>query len=305
MTIRPPANSSDMPLLRTAVPRGVLRVDGPDGVTLLQGLVTNDVTRVTQDRAVFAALLTAQGRFLHDFHIAAAGDALLLDAEADRLPDLLRRLRLYRLRAKVGLEDLSATMGVYAVFGQGAAAAFGLPETAGAACAVAGGVAFIDARDPRLGVRAVLPQETAEAALAATGATAAPFEAWDDLRLALAIPEGSRDLPPEKALLIESGYDALNAIDWRKGCYVGQELTARTKYRGLVKRTLVPVAVEGGPLPEPGTPVERDGQIVGEMRSGRAGRALALLRLDAAAPGTTGLNAGGVPIVPADRPPEG
>ena len=95
------------------------------------------------------------------------------------------------------------------------------------------------------------------------------------------MPDGSRDLPVEKALLLESGFDELNGVDWKKGCYMGQELTARTKYRGLVKKRLFPVRIEGaaartrhaGPA---------DGQEVGEMRSGLGDRALAMLRLDAA-----------------------
>ena len=94
------------------------------------------------------------------------------------------------------------------------------------------------------------------------------------------MPDGSRDLLPEKALLLESGFDELNGVDWQKGCYMGQELTARTKYRGLVKKRLFPVKIEG-PLPAPGAAIERDGQEVGEIRSGAGDRAIALLRLDA------------------------
>jgi folate-binding protein YgfZ len=96
----------------------------------------------------------------------------------------------------------------------------------------------------------------------------------------LGVPDGSRDLMIEKAILLESGFDELNGVDWQKGCYVGQELTARTKYRGLVKKRLVPVVVEG-PLPAPGTPVMLGNQEAGEMRSGQDGIALALLRLEA------------------------
>ena len=103
---------------------------------------------------------------------------------------------------------------------------------------------------------------------------------YDALRLSLGVPDGSRDLPVEKALLLESGFDELHGVDWDKGCYMGQELTARTKYRGLVKRRLFPVRVDG-PLPAPGTAIQRNGQEVGEIRSGSGDRALAMLRLDA------------------------
>ncbi len=110
------------------------------------------------------------------------------------------------------------------------------------------------------------------------------------------MPDGSRDLQVEKALLLENGFDELNGVDWKKGCYMGQELTARTKYRALIKKRLFPVRVEGA-LPEPGTPVHRDGEEVGELRSGTGDRALAMLRLDAARGGGA-LTAGDARIVP-------
>ena len=103
---------------------------------------------------------------------------------------------------------------------------------------------------------------------------------WDRHRLSLGLPDGTRDLEAEKTVLLEAGFDELHGVSWSKGCYMGQELTARTKYRGLVKRRLVPVTVDG-PLPAPGTPVLRDGTEVGTMRSGRDGMGLAVLRLDA------------------------
>ena len=96
------------------------------------------------------------------------------------------------------------------------------------------------------------------------------------------MPDGSRDLPVEKALLLESGFDELHGVDWQKGCYMGQELTARTKYRGLVKRRLFPVQGRGPLAARPARPIQRDGQEVGEIRSGSGDRALAMLRLDAA-----------------------
>jgi folate-binding protein YgfZ len=105
-------------------------------------------------------------------------------------------------------------------------------------------------------------------------------EAYDAHRLALGLPDGSRDMESEHSVLLEAGFDELNGVSWTKGCYMGQELTARTRYRGLVKRRLVPVEVEG-PLPSRGTPVTRNGVELGEMRSGRQARGMALLRLAA------------------------
>src|SRR5206468_5041025 len=109
--------------------------------------------------------------------------------------------------------------------------------------------------------------------------TATP-EGWDRHRLAAGLPEGSKDLEAEHTVLLEAGFDELNGVSWTKGCYLGQELTARTKYRGLVKRRLIPVDIEGQ-LPLPGTPVFAAGREVGAMRSGRGQLGLALLRIDA------------------------
>jgi folate-binding protein YgfZ len=168
----------------------------------------------------------------------------------------------------VTVEDHSDAMEVAVVFGPDA-------ETI---VPVAGATAFVDPRLPELGVRVLLPTGQAAALL---GVAEAPIAEYEALRLGLGVPDGSRDLPVEKALLLESGFDELHGVDWQKGCYMGQELTARTKYRGLIKRRLFPVKVEGA-LPPPGTPVERDGREVGEIRSGSRDRALAMLQLDAA-----------------------
>ena len=243
-----------------------------------------------------AALLTAQGRYLHDFFVIEDQDTFLLDAERARLADLKRRLAVYRLRSKVTIEEKPA-MAVAAVFGPDALASLGLLPDPGAARGFASGVAFVDPRLVDLGARCVLLREGAEAALAAAGLGAADFADYDRLRLRRGVPDVSRDLVPEKSLLLESGFDELHGVDWNKGCYIGQELTARTKYRGLVKRRLMPVAI-AGPEPKPGAPIHADGHEVGEMRSSRDGRGLALLRIDAVVGAQPQLRAGDAVLRP-------
>jgi len=130
-----------------------------------------------------------------------------------------------------------------------------------------------------LGVRCILPRTDIRQALEGTGLEEAGFAAYDRLRLKLGIPDGGRDLVPEKSILLEAGFDELNGVDWQKGCYIGQELTARTKYRGLIRKRLMPVEIDG-PAPTPGTIVTADGRDVGEMRSSRDGLGLALLRIE-------------------------
>jgi tRNA-modifying protein YgfZ len=259
--------------------RGLLEVTGEDRGTFLQGLVSNDVMKIGADRAIHASLLTAQGRYLHDFFLAQLNDGFVLDGEAARVDDLRKRLMLYRLRAKVAIAPAGADLVVLALFGNEALTALDLPADPGRAIPYAGGIAFVDPRLAGLGARAIVPRRGLEE-VAAAGFKAADRKDYEKLRLTLGVPDGSRDLPIEKALLLENGFDELNGVDWKKGCYIGQEVTARMKYRALVRKRLTPVRVDGA-MPAPGTPILFDGKDAGEMRSAADGRGLALLRLEA------------------------
>ncbi len=237
--------------------RGVVEVAGDDRVTFLQGLVSNDVTLAAPGRAVWTALLSPQGKWLSDFFILAADGRLLLDCPLAHVGMLVTKLSRFRLRSRASLRDASGEFAVYAAW-DGTPA---LPP---------GGIGAADPRLPEAGWRILAPSPLpADADLAD----------WDAHRIALGLPDAG-DLEADKTLLLEAGFDELHGVSWSKGCYMGQELTARTRYRGLVKRRLVPVAV-AGPLPTPDTPVFRDGQEVGTLRGGRGRSALAMLRLDA------------------------
>ena len=276
-----------MPTFFTLLPhRSVIALTGPDRVEFLQGLISNDTMKVSWERAIWAALLTPQGRFLNDMFVAdGGGDTLLLETERERAPALAKKLSMYTLRSKAKVEDRAASMEVAVVFGGEASKALGIEHA----------VSFADPRLPALGVRVLTRAGEGAALLGSHGFLPAMPADYDALRLSLGVPDGSRDLPVEKALLLESGFDELNGVDWKKGCYMGQELTARTKYRGLVRKRLFPVRLDG-PLPAPGTLIERDGQEVGEIRSGSGDRALAMLRLDGMQ--GDGLTAGGTRILP-------
>lgn len=267
--------------------RSVIAIGGPDRVEFLQGLISNDTTKVSPGNAIWAALLTPQGRFLNDmFVIDGGGDTLLLETERERAPALAKKLGLYKLRSNVTVEDRSAAMEVAVVFGPSAAHA----------APIDGAVTYVDPRLSELGLRVLAPAGQAANLLTARGLSAAPIDTYETLRLEHGVPDGSRDLIVEKALLLENGFDELNGVDWQKGCYMGQELTARTKYRALIRKRLFPVKVEGS-LPAPGTAVLKNGEEVGELRSGAGGRALAMLRLDAVQAGQK-LAAGDAGIVP-------
>jgi len=236
--------------------RGVISVEGADRVSFLNGLVSNDVALAAPGQAVWAALLSPQGRYISDFFIYADEDRLLLDAPRAAVPDLLRRLGRFRLRAQVALQDLSESLFVYAAWD-------GIPPPVP-----------VTAPDPRLafaGYRMISPRKLE---------TTASEASYDAHRLSLGLPDGPPDLEPDKTLLLEAGFDELHGVAWDKGCYMGQELTARTKYRGLVKRRLVPVTLDSA-APPPGTPVMAEGSEVGTLRSSAGPLGLAMLRIDA------------------------
>ena len=279
--------------------RGVIALQGADSVAFLQGLISQDLNQITADRAGYGALLTPQGKFLFDFMILRAGDALLLDVERARLEDLLRRLTMYRLRSKVELADASARYAIAAVVGDEVAARLGLEQRPGACRPLGEGFALVDPRLTRLGVRVLLPPAALGPTLEGLGFAALAPAAYERLRITAGVPDGSRDLVTERSTLLESGFEELNGVDFAKGCFVGQELTARMKYRGLVRKRLLPVMLEG-PRPDPGAVISHDGREIGEMRSSVEGHGLALLRLDRLAEvgDGTALTAGATRVVP-------
>ena len=248
--------------------RAVLSVSGGDASGFLQGLVTNDIGKLDGGPAIHAALLTPQGKYLFDFLIFRRDATFCLDCEAEARPALAKRLAMYKLRADVAI-DAALPDPVHALFGDGAEAA---------ARRIEGAEIFADPRSPALGARVVGAR--GEAALRRAGIEEAARADYDALRIANGIPDGRRDLVPEKSLLLEYGFDELNGVDFEKGCYVGQEVTARMKHRKLVRKRLVPVRIEGA-APDPGTPVYRDSIAVGEIRSSAGALGLAWLRIDA------------------------
>ena len=251
--------------------RAVLSVEGPDRVAFLQGLVSNDVARAAPGVAVFSALLSPQGKWLADFFILSDGERLLIDCEAAHATMLATKLTRFRLRSQVTVS--ASPLHVFVVWG--GPAPDGIP----------GATMAPDPRLPGAGWRI----------LATDVPTDADPDAWDAHRLSLGLPEGARDLQSDKTVLLEAGFDELNGVSWTKGCYMGQELTARTRYRGLLKRRLVPVEI-AGPAPALGTPVTLLTAEVGEMRSSRDGRGIALLRLTAL--GAAGLRCGDAVLTP-------
>lgn len=261
---------------RTTLPhRALVAVGGEDRIAFLQGMISNDMRHVEAGQAMWAAFLTPQGKFLHEFFVVPHRDLVLLECERARRDDLVTRLSRFKLRAKVTLAPLD-TLEVGAAWGDEATAALETAEQPGTVAERGDGVLYTDPRLLGAGVRfALRPEQVRDLAM-----TAAAPEAYDGHRIPLGLPDGSRDMEVDKALLLENGFEELRGVDFKKGCYIGQELTARTHYRALIKKRLMPVTIDGA-TPPPGEALMLDGKDAGEMKSAAGGQGLALIRLDA------------------------
>ena len=286
------------PLRATELPgRGFLRLAGEETVGFLQGLVSNDVTKLEPGRAVYAALLTPQGKYLFDFLLYRLGDAVLLDTESERLEELQRRLIMYRLRSKVMIEPVDGEWAAVAIYHSDGEP---LPANALTLDPLRTGAMVLaaDPRRPALGWRLIGPIAEVRESVTAMSLPAAPFDLYDTLRVREGVPDGSRDLIVQKSTLLESNFDEIHGVAFNKGCFIGQELTARMHYRGLLKKRLVPVRLEGGTPPFPGAPVMVGDQEVGELRSTVGDLGLALLRLEHLGGTATPMTAGASRVVP-------
>ncbi|MFC7702805.1 YgfZ/GcvT domain-containing protein [Plastorhodobacter daqingensis] len=241
--------------------RRLLEVKGPDRRDFLQNLVTNDVDRLAQG-LVYAALLSPQGKYLADFFLVPAEDSILIDVHADLAEPLLRRLAMYKLRANVTITpgDLAVSRG------RG-------PVPAGA---------FADPRHAELGWR-----------LYGAAGASAPGIDWDTLRVAHLVPESGIELIPDESYILECGFERLNGVDFRKGCYVGQEVTARMKHKTELRKGLALVALES-PVPV-GTEILAEGKPAGRVFTQAEGRGIAYLRHDRVGPQ---MFAAGVAVTP-------
>ena len=240
--------------------RQVLEIGGEDRVHFLHGLVTSDIENLGEGEGRFAALLSPQGKILFDFFIVRRGEFFLIDCPAAMRADLAKRLAMYRLRAKVTIAD--APDRVFAGWGEGAA------EWAKANAAFA----FADPRLPALGFRAIFPGYAGPEPTAGL----ADYEAH---RIALGVPEGGKDYAYGEAFPHDACLDLINGVDFKKGCFVGQEVVSRMQHRGTA-RTRVLTVSGSAPLPQGGADLVADGLSVGRLGSVAGARGVALARLD-------------------------
>jgi tRNA-modifying protein YgfZ len=261
------------PTLAVLEDRGLVRVNGTDARKLLNGLVTNDLDKLDRQPAIFAGLLTPQGKILFDFFVIKAGsDTLLLDVARPSVEALVKRLTMYKLRAAVTIEALPAgadhdlaALAVAVIWG-------------GSSAVPAGVVVYPDPRLAALGQRLVVPRGRIGEIAARPGAAAA----YHAHRIACGVPEGGRDYAFADAFPHEALFDQLDGVDFGKGCYVGQEVVSRMEHRGMARSRFVKIeAVSGGQLTA-GIAVQAGDLGIGHVGSVAGAMGLALIRLDRA-----------------------
>jgi folate-binding protein YgfZ len=268
--------------------RGVVKVTGDGARDFLNGLITTDTTLLRPGLGRFGALLTPQGKITVDFLITEAtsghGGGFLIDCPKALAQALADKLGFYRLRAKVGIENLSDSLGVLAVWDGEAALK---PD-----------LTFTDPRNARLGLRILLPAELAQKAADLIGAELVDSSAFEAHRIALGVPRGGLDFIYSDAFPHETNMDRLHGVDFDKGCYVGQEVVSRMQHRGTARTRTVRIVLDGA-APEPGTAVLAGDKAVGTMGSAADHHGLALIRVDRAGEALeagTPLTAGGLSI---------
>jgi folate-binding protein YgfZ len=253
-----------MPATRL-IDRGVIRVGGADARDFLQNIVTNEMDTVTLAQAGYGALLTPQGKIICDFFVVALpdedGGGFLLDAPLLQTADLMKRLKLYKLRSKVTLEDLSEASAVIAATNGGR-----LPADRG--------VVYADPRLPQMGDRAIVDREGVEEI------APEPMDSYHAHRVGLGIPDGGRDFVYGDTFPHEALLDQIGGVSFRKGCYIGQEVVSRMQHRGTARTRIVPVAFAEGIATESGEEATAGAKPLGRIGSAANGRALAMLRLD-------------------------
>jgi hypothetical protein len=272
--------------------RGVVKVSGEAARDFLNGLVTTDVTLLRPGLGGFGALLTPQGKIVVDFLITEApsghGGGFLIDCPRALAQALADKLGFYKLRAKVGIENLSDSLGVLAAWDGD--------------FAVKPDLAFADPRNAALGWRILVPEELAQKAAELIGADLVDSAAYDAHRIAAGVPRGGLDFTYGDAFPHETNMDRLHGVDFDKGCYVGQEVVSRMQHRGTARTRTVRVVLEDF-SPEPGTAVLAGDKAIGTMGSAAGHDGLELIRIDRAADALAAglpLTSGGLAIRLAD-----
>ena len=259
--------------------RNLISISGEDAQNFLQGIITNNIKKVTDTNSIYALMLTPQGKFLYDFFISKMDDKFIIDCNKDQIDNILKKLKMYKLRSDVNIENISDKYEVAALLGDTKLEELENAD-AGYTKKFCKGIVYLDPRKEQMGARSVIERENEYQSFKAYKFEKGDIEDYEDTRIANTVPSGDFDLESQNSFPHDFGMNQINAIDYNKGCYVGQEVTARVQYKSTLRKKVYKVMTHSRPtLPEFGSDITLDGKKAGKMLSSSKNIGLALLQI--------------------------
>ena len=255
--------------------RSFFEIKGEDKDTFLQGLITNDINKCTDKKSIYSAFLSPQGKFLADFFILKYENSYLFETPKLFLEELLKKLNNYKLRSKIDIVEKQSLTSLSIL---GSDEIFGKLDSLGSTIKIDDGYAFIDPRNKELGIKVIINKDTINFFAKKYDLIEEDINKYEEIRINNAIPNSIFDLKYNNSLILENNFDKINAISWDKGCYVGQEITARIKYRSLLKKNLLKVKILNG-FVSSGDDIYFEEKLIGTITSNNKNIALAMIRL--------------------------
>ena len=260
------------------IDKTILSIEGKDKVEFLQNLISNNMELVSNTKSIYSTLLNPQGKFLFDFIIFKGNEkeSLYLECDKNRSEELIKLLNMYKLRKDVKFSVIE-NITIYLIYGeyQFLLSSFNLKHTEGSTSHMNNNIFLIDPRNKKLGIRLYSNNDKLPAEISDIGNKS--IKNYETIRINLVIPDSNKDLEVGKSFLLENNFEIMNAIDFNKGCYIGQENTARQKYRGTAKKLLTKIEIEGKTL-SMGNEIKLDNRKVGVVRSITENIGLATIR---------------------------
>ncbi|MBI29429.1 MAG: hypothetical protein CMI95_06045 [Pelagibacteraceae bacterium] len=251
-------------------------IGGSERNSFLQGLITNDINKCTENKSIYSAFLSPQGKFIADFFIINSGKTLIFETHKKFTDELIKKMNFYKLRSDVYINKINSYRSIV-IYEQNKI--FDKLILAGDLQKIDWGFVFLDPRNSNMGLKASVKIDMYKIFCDHYKLKKYDMNDYEKKRIECNIPDSALDLKVNKSLLLENNYDSLNAIDWDKGCYIGQELTARMKYRALIKKSLIKVKIVDG-FVKPDDEVYYNDIRIGNVTSVNKDIGLAMLKLE-------------------------
>jgi len=254
-------------------------ISGAEKNIFLQGLITNDINKCTENKSIYSAFLSPQGKFIADFFILNLGESFLFETREQFIDDLINKFNFYKLRAKIEIKKIDNYYKSLAIPERNKL--FNELKLPGEAKNNKNLLVYVDPRKADMGIRIIIEKNQINKFCDEHFLSLDSFDNYNKKRIECLIPDSLLDLEVNKSVLLENNFDSINAIDWDKGCYVGQEITARMKYRSLIKKTLTKISILDGQV-KPNDDILFENRKIGNARSINNNIGLAMLKINEA-----------------------